>query len=151
MKPSWTFFIILIICIYGCSPSSGQPEVPAAVKSKFASLYADVKNPEWEIEDGKYESSFKVNQIATSILFNADGSVVQTETEITGEALPQAVRDYVRSQLGDKKIAEAAKIITISGVTSYEAEVDKTDYLFDSNGQYVGVEEKEAGEKEDNN
>lgn len=109
-----------------------------------------VSDPRWEMEDGKYEASFKQNHHEMSIIIAADGIVSQTETEMDVALLPQPVKDYVASQLDNRKIKEAAKIVEADGSTSYEAKVGRADYLFDSNGQFIRKEENEKGESTDN-
>ena len=73
----------------------------------------------------------------------------QTETEMDVDSLPQPIKDYVASQLGGKKITEAATIVKADGTMMFEVGVDKTDYLFDGDRQFVGKEDEENGEEDD--
>jgi hypothetical protein len=59
-----------------------ESDVPSAVKTKFSSMYSGVSNAKWEKENGKYEAEFKENGKETSVLFDANGTHVQTEIEI---------------------------------------------------------------------
>lgn len=115
-------------------------EVPAAVTAKFATLYPNVKDAEWEKEGANYEAEFDVNKTETSCSFDASGNLLQTETEISVSELPQAVKDYFTKNAPGKKIKEASKMVDPSGTISYEAEVDETDYIFDASGNFVSKE-----------
>ncbi len=141
-------FVILTLAL-GSSYCFSQNKVPDEVKSKFATMYPNVGNAKWEIEDGLYEGSFKQNNTDVSVILSRDGSLIQTETEMDVNRLPQAVKDYVASKLGGRKISSAAQIVSADGTTTYEAEVDHTDYVFDVNGQLVNTEEKEEGEEDE--
>ncbi len=150
MKIIFTCLVISLCCIYGCSQPEMKVNVPDAVENKFMTMYPNAGNTSWEMEDGKYEASFKENKLETAAVFNADGTLFQTENEIAISGLPQSVGDYMAGEMGKKKITGATKIVSASGITTYEAEVGKTDYVFDASGQYVGVEnEEEATEDED--
>ena len=149
MKKIFTMFTIAICGLISCSPSGEKMSIPENVKTKFAALYPNAANTQWEMEDGNYEASFKKDDAEISVVLSAEGTVVQTETEIDVMQLPQSVKDYVASQLGGKPISSAAKIVDSSGRISYEAEVEKTDFLFDETGQFAGKEDEEKGEDDD--
>jgi len=109
--------------------------VPTAVKQAFEKQHAAVK-AKWDEENGKYEAGFKQGKQEISILYNADGSVEETEVEIPVSELPANSRAYVANQkLG--KIKEAAKITKANGTVEYEAEVIAGDVLFDSHGKFI--------------
>ncbi len=120
-------------------------EVPAAVKSAFEKQYPDVKDVDWEKEDSNYEAEFEVSKIETSVVYDANGTLIETEVEIAVSALPQIAQDYVSKNYPKSKISEAAKITSASDTVTYEAEVGESDLIFDANGNFV----KEVKEKED--
>lgn len=134
----------------GYSQKLQEAGVPAAVKTKFASLYPGVKSIEWEKEDGNYEAEFKQDQTETSALFDASGSLVQTETEMAVTALPRGVLDYVSKNLNSKKITEAARIVDAGGQVTYEAEIGGRDYIFDAKGNFIKAEDDDPEDDEDN-
>jgi hypothetical protein len=118
-------------------PKLTEAEVPAPVKAKFASLYAGVKAEKWEKENGNYEVKFHQNKTEMSILVDASGALLETETSIEVSALPKSVSEYVTKNKAGKKIKEASKIVDAKGVTTYEAEVEKMDLIFDKDGKFV--------------
>lgn len=110
---------------------------PAAVKAAITKLYPTAKNVKFEKEDGDYEAGFKHNGKSMSVVLDANGTVKETETEITISELPPAVRNYVAKQMPGKKIKEAAEIVDAKGVKTYEAEVGGKDLMFDSAGKLL--------------
>ena len=114
--------------------------VPEVVKAKVKALYPQANDVDWELEDGNYEAEIEQKGSSdVSVVLNAQGSVLETETEIKVSELPTAVRTYVTQQLGNKKIKEAAKIVKADNTVEYEAQVGKKDYLFDSVGVFLKI------------
>jgi hypothetical protein len=146
------FLFALVVTGYGTASAQvlKETDVPAAVKAKFISLYPAKPGVKWEKEKNNYEAEFKQNKMEVSVLFEATGVIVQTEAEIPVSDLPKAVTDYVSKNLPGKKIEEAVKITGAKGKITYEAEIGKTDYLFDENGKFISKEEdNEEGEDDD--
>jgi hypothetical protein len=122
-----------------------EAEVPAPVKEKFAALYPGTKAEKWEKEGANYEAEFEKNEVETSVLFDASGNLLETETEISPNDLPQAAKDYMLKNKPGEKIHEASKIVSANGTVTYEAEVKDGDYIFDANGNFIS---KEAEDKD---
>lgn len=117
-----------------------EADVPAAVKTAFSKQYPNTKAEKWEKEGANYEVEFHVNKTETSAVFDAAGTFIASEVEISVSDLPKAVSDYVTKNMPGKKIKEASKITTAAGKVSYEAEVGGDDYLFDDQGNFTGKE-----------
>ncbi len=114
-----------------------EAAVPAAVKTKFAALYAGVKAEKWEKENGNFEVKFHQGKTEMSVLIDPSGLLLETETKIEVSALPKTVTDYITKNKAGKKIKEAAKIVDSKGVMTFEAEVEKTDLIFDKDGAFI--------------
>ena len=84
-----------------------------------------------------------------AVQYSTDGMLVLTETEIEISALPKTVTDYFNQNKPGKKLSDPEKIVTADGAITFEVEVDNTDYLFDSAGNYTGMEKEESEEKEE--
>ena len=119
-------------------------EVPAAVKESFKKAYPAATVKKWEKEKGNYEAEFMTGKTETSVLMDANGKLLETETEIGAEQLPKAVSDYVAKNLGGKKIKEASKITDANNVVTYEAEVGEADYIFDTKGNFIKKEAEDG-------
>lgn len=146
--------ILAILIVHSfCSCISAQTikiqNVPDAVKAKFTALYPDVKNASWEKENNQFEAEFKQNTLEVSVLIDASGILIETETAIPVTSLPQAIKDYVAKNLPGKKINEAAKIVNATGLVTYEAEVGDGDYLFDADGNFLRKELEDSDEDDD--
>jgi len=112
---------------------------PGHVKSKVENLYPEAKNIKWSMEDGDYEANFKNEGKETALVFNPQGTLLQTETEIQEYDLPDVSRDYIARNYAGKKITEAAKMTDNHGIITYEAEVDRMDLIFDDHGTFVKI------------
>ncbi len=114
-----------------------EAAVPAAVKTKFTSLYPGLKAEKWEKENGNFEAGFHKDKTKMSVVIDASGNLLETETKIEVSELPKAATDYITKNKAGKKIKEAAKIVDSKGVMTFEAEVEKMDLLFDKDGKFI--------------
>jgi hypothetical protein len=112
-------------------------EVPASVTTAFKKQYANVTDVKWKKETDNFEASFDLTKIDHSVLYNAQGKVLEVEEEIELKQLPAGVADYVKSKYKNESIEEASKVIDSNGVVTYEAEVKDKDLLFDSDGKFI--------------
>lgn len=90
-------------------------DVPAAAKATLARLYPGVKAVKWEKEDGNYEAGLKHNGKMLSLVIDANGNVLETETTIAESALPAAVKVYITKNHPGKIIKDAAEIVDAKG------------------------------------
>jgi hypothetical protein len=146
--------IIFIITIFAFAVNANAQklvsnDVPDAVKNKFASMYPNVTNHKWEKENSKYEAEFKESGVEKSVLFEANGTYVQTEVEIPVSSLPSGVSDYASKNLAGKKITEATQITSADGTVSFEAEIGGPDYLFDANGNFIRKDSDDSETEDD--
>lgn len=125
----------------------GGDDAPITVKAKFASLYPNVSKVKWVKEDTNYEAEFDLNKTEMSCLFDANGNVLETETEIAITALPKAVSDYTAKNYPGQNIKEASKIVDSKNGITYEAELKGVgDLIFDEKGNFI---KKNAPEPKD--
>ena len=119
-----------------CAQKLNASKVPAAVKATFEKQYPGV-SVKWEKEDGKYEAGFKQNDNTMSALYEANGTMTESEMDIKVSDLPASVLAYVKENYKGKKIKEGAKITKSDGTVNYEAEVDGKDVIFDATGKFL--------------
>jgi uncharacterized membrane protein YkoI len=112
-------------------------KVPASALATFNKSFPGTKDVKWEIENGNYEANFKQNGEKKSVLIDAKGGLVETETGIAVSALPASIADYVAKNYKGEKIKEAAKLKMANGDINYEAEVKGMDLIFDANGKFI--------------
>jgi hypothetical protein len=142
-------FAACIIC-YTFSYAQKLPEskVPAAVKAAMAKKYPNVTKVTWTTEEKDFESEFKQDGKEMSAIFNPSGTWKETETAIAFTALPQPVKQYLDQHFKGKKIKETAMINKADGSVAYEAEINNTDYVFDTNGKLIKKEMEGENEKD---
>lgn len=119
-----------------CAQKLDASKVPASVKATFEKQYPGV-SVKWEKEDGKYEAGFKQNGNTMSALYEANGTMTESEMDIKVSDLPASVLAYVKENYKGKKIKEGAKITKSDGTVNYEAEVDGKDVIFDATGKFL--------------
>lgn len=132
---------IAAIGLSTCAQKIDASKVPAPVKAAFTKDYPNI-SPKWEKENGKFEAGFKQHGSVMSILYEANGTMVESEIDIKVSDLPASVLAYVKEHYKGKTIKEGAKITKADGTINYEAEVGGKDVIFDANGKFL-KEEKE--------
>ncbi|WP_020603172.1 PepSY-like domain-containing protein [Spirosoma spitsbergense] len=129
------YVLSTMLGLFGIVGVSCAQSIPGAAKAAFTKLHPQATAVKWDKEDGGYEASFKEKGKTMSVVMDGQGTLKETETDITVSELPATVRDYVAKQMPGKKISEAAIIVDASGVKKYEAEVGGKDLMFDMNGK----------------
>lgn len=124
------------VLLTACSQKIDAVKVPAPVKESFARQFPGA-TPKWEKEDGKYEAGFKQNGLEISALFEANGTMTESEIEIAIAELPSVVKDYIKTHYNGATIKEAAKITPATGKIEYEAAIKGKDIIFDINGNFI--------------
>lgn len=141
MKKYIILFAVLAICNLAFSQKVKESDVPAVVKESFEKHYPGVKAEKWELEDGNYEIEFEKGEVETSVVFNAQGNLLEEEQEIEVSALPAEIKTFCGLNYAEYKITEAAKITTSDNTTQYEAELkkgkEKFDLIFDASGNFL--------------
>ena len=117
-----------------------EKEVPAGVKLGFEKLYPNLKDVDWEKEGSNFEAEFEQDENETSVVFDSNGHLLETETEIGVSSLPANIITYLKNNYPNQKIKEAAKMVTPAGTTTYETEIKGKDLIFDSNGNFLKEE-----------
>lgn len=110
--------------------------VPAAVKTSLAKQYPGT-TAKWGKDDGKYEAGFDHNGHEMSALFEASGTMRESEMEIKVSELPASVMQYITTHHKGATVKEAAKIAKANGEVNCEAEVKGKDLVFDANGKFL--------------
>lgn len=149
MKKSILFLALGFAATTANAQKIQEKAVPIPVKTTFTTTYPKTEVEAWELEDGNYEAKFDYNKIDYSVLYDAKGTVLETEMEIKTTELPKAVSDYIAKNVADKKIKEAAKITDAKGTVTYEAQTGDTDYIFDANGNFISKKEVKEDDKDD--
>ena len=124
------------LSLAACAQKLDASKVPTPVKEAFAKKYPGI-TPKWENENGNFEAGFRQAGHTMSALFEANGTMTESEVDIKITELPAKVLAYVKEHYKGATIKEGAKITKADGTVNYEAEVNKMDVLFDANGKFI--------------
>jgi hypothetical protein len=134
-------FLVLLTIVWFPVAASAQPKragIPAAVRAAFAKQFPGII-PHWQKESAKYEANFKRGSHDESVLFAADGTMLEQEIEIQVTKLPVLAISYVKKRYPRAGIKEAAKITKANGEINYEAGVKGRDLIFDNAGNFLRI------------
>jgi len=138
MKNSLLIVGFACLSLVACAQKNAKKSIaPEAVKQAFTTAHPDVKNAHWEKEADNYEVGFTVDKNEQSILYNAEGIVLETEVEIAISELPTVIQELIAKDYPKGRIQETAKITDATGKVSYEVEMNGKDLLFDAEGNTI--------------
>jgi hypothetical protein len=151
--------LTLLICmafVVCTNAQKAKVETPAAAKAAFAAKYPTAQKVKWSVEKpGEFEAEFTLNKVESSVLFDAAGKFIESETEINEAELSQAVKATIAKDFAGYKLDEIEKATDAKGITTYEMEAakgkDKFEISFDTNGKLLSKEplKEEKGEKDE--
>ncbi len=130
--------ILMGIMAFAALTSQAQKNsIPDVVKATVTSTYPKATAVKFEKEGKDFEAGFKNEGKDMSILMDAKGNILETETDIIVSELPKGVQEYLAKNFKGKKIKEAAIIVDAKGMKKFEAEIRGKDYLFDEKGNLL--------------
>jgi len=139
MKKAFLFLLINLGCIILVSAQNvTEAEVPSLAKAAFMKQYSDT-HAKWEKEKNNYEVNFKKDNKAMSAVIDKTGQIIETETDVLVDELPENVQSYLKAHYKGVKVKEAAKIVKANGEVNYEGEVNGKDVIFDKNGKFIKI------------
>jgi hypothetical protein len=140
MKKSVMMIALIMFSFASFGQKTKEQNVPQVIKNALHEKFPNATEVKWDKEENNYEASFKNNKVDNSILFNANGKIIETEIAITVSQLPKKALQYLNDNFKNQKVKEAAKIITEKGNLIYEAEIKGKDLFFDENGNFINKE-----------
>ncbi len=127
-------------------PAADSLIIPAPVLSTFNNRFPAASDAKWEMEGTEYEVTFRDSVSEKSILYDAAGTEIKSETSVNSNSLPEGVLQYAKENLAGKTIEQAQMVVTAEGSITYEIEVEGKDYVFSGDGKFLKMEEPEADE-----
>lgn len=137
MKKTVVLMAAMLVTTFAFAQKVKESEVPETIKSAFQKQHPNAKEVKWEKENGNYEAEFEMGETESSVLYNTDGNLLETEVEITAADLPKKASEYVQAHYKDQKMKEVAKISDAKGIVTYEAEIQGMDLIFDNAGKFI--------------
>ncbi len=137
MKTILSTAVLAFIFFSASAQKMKSAQVPSAVTTAFTTKFPGAEHAKWEKEGANYEAEFELNEVETSAVFDASGSLQETEVEVSKTALPAPVMEYMNKNVAGVKVSEVSKITDGSGKITWEVEANKKDYIFDEAGTFV--------------
>ncbi|OXB08632.1 hypothetical protein B0A81_10030 [Flavobacterium plurextorum] len=137
MKNSMLTCLVLLFSFFATAQKMKEKDIPNIVKTSFFKSYPKQTNVKWEKEKGNYEANFTIGKTAHAMLLDSNGSIIETEEEISIKKLPAKAVAYIQKNYKNKEIKEAAIITDAHGTVTFEAQVTSIDLIFDKQGTYI--------------
>ncbi len=99
-------------------------DVPANLKNTFSKEYPTATDIEWKKELDQYKVEFEIKRKDHEVWYNASGTTIKKEQEITEAELPQAIRAVIKSKYGGYKVDDV-EIVWKNSMKTYEVELEK--------------------------
>lgn len=129
--PAATLAFLVTATLVGAAQSSEKKithdQLPAAVQKAVdeQSKGATIRGFNLEIEHGQtfYEAKMTTNGQGKDVLFDANGNVVEVETEVAFDSLPAAVQSGLQAKAGAGKLGKVESLTKHGSLVAYEAMV----------------------------
>jgi len=118
-------------------------KIPSTVTDSFKDKYPDATGVEWRDKVSVFSAVFSKDGVNYEARFNSKGEWLNTENEITEDALPPVIRDgFEKSKYADWEVEKVHLISLPEGTTQYRLLVGKTDLqkknlLYSSKGRLL--------------
>lgn len=126
------------ITLMWCSLASAQTTAPEKVNAQFKTLYPNVKDVKWVMEDGNYLGLFTSDKKEMAVQINEKGDLVQTEKRLDISELPKASQEYLTKNYAGVKFDRASEVTDDSKVKRYQAVSKDKTVVFDADGKFLG-------------
>lgn len=139
------YILTVVACLLAAGVSAQDKKqkgitVPPAAMIAFQKAYPHAAKVEWEKEDADYEVNFTAGSKVMSAVYDASGTLKETEENILVNELPSGIVTYMKLHYKGAAIKQAAKITKANGEVNCEAEVNKTDVIFSRDGRFLKEE-----------
>ena len=124
MKSLKILAIVLFVGGFANAQDLNSSDVPANLKNTFSKEYPVATDIEWKKELEHYKVEFEINRKDHEIWYNASGSIIKKEQEITEAELPQAIRAVIKSKYAGYRVDDA-EIVWKNKMKTYEVELEK--------------------------
>lgn len=102
--------VLIIFLLMQKADAAMMDPPPSKIETAFKEQYPSIHDVKWAKSDNTYIAQFKENASFVKVSFDTSGNVLESETEIPVEELPQKVVLYITTQDETAKIIKAYKI-----------------------------------------
>ena len=154
MKKLLMLFAGIALVISISAANQKDAKIPAMAKGGFAAKFPSAQKAKWSIEKpGVFEVEYVLSGVESSALFDAEGNLLETETEIKERELPVTVKATLARDFKGYKLDEIEKATDSKGTVSFEMEAakgkEKLEISFDKTGKLVSKEPLKEAEVKD--
>ena len=161
MKTYYAFFLRILLAAFFINSNfinaqqTKESDFSASIKSSLLASNKGAKIKKLEKEkNGLYKVRYNLNKVEYLAVYNSDGNLMETESEIKIADLPKDAADYVSKNYNAYKIKEAGKVKHVTGPIYFKAEIKKGKeekaLLFSEGGIFIKAISEEEGENEEN-
>ncbi len=153
MKTALTLSALTALLFTACGKTepAATLAVPDVAKRAFEAAYPAVKDAQWKHDEDGFEAEWKVNGMQHAVVYDAKGTVLLTEEQVTEAQMPTTIAPYLAENHTGMAVVKVG-IEQKGGVTTYEVELDnggkELELLFDADGNYIGTEADDSAEEE---
>ena len=125
-------------------------QAPERVQVTFKTKYPDAQGTTWTMVGSNYQAAYvDKDGVHNVVVFNNDGSIVRTETEMDMKAYPVTVKEYYEKKYPDEKNYHVWVVTDANGNTTYyiPSEHRGARYYFDKTGNFLREEKNKAKEE----
>jgi hypothetical protein len=122
-------------------------QAPERVQTTFKTKYPDAQGTTWITVGGNYQATYMdKNGVHNVVVFNNDGSIVRTESEMNMKEYPTTVTTYYEKNYPDEKNYHVWVVTDADGNKTYyiPSEHKGVRYYFDKTGNYLRQEKNKA-------
>lgn len=154
MKKLLMLFAGIALVISVSAANQKDDKIPATAKGGFAAKFPSAQKAKWSIEKpGEFEVEYVLSGVESSALFDAEGNLLETETEIKESELPATVKATLARDFKGYKLDEIEKVTDAKGIITFEMEAakgkEKLEISFDTTGKLVSKEPLKEAEVKD--
>jgi len=112
-------------------------DVPAATATAFAQANPTIQNAEWSKAGNDYVAQFTVNNLPTTVTYDASGVLLKTVEIVPVTELPDSATEYLKKNYKEEQVEKVSKITDADNVVSYLVKLKGIELTFDSKGKFV--------------
>lgn len=129
MKPLVAVLSLFTILVLSSATVSAQiRKIPSTVTESFKEKYPSASKVEWRDKVSAFAAVFEDDGTKYEARFNSKGGWIETESQVSEDAIPDAVKEGIeKSKYAEWTIGDAHKIELPGDEIQYRVQVVKTD------------------------
>lgn len=97
---------------------SATAAVNEKVLKAFNETFKNAKEVKWLEYETAYQVNFRHNDIATSVIYDRDGNILEARRHSKDDILPLMIREKIKKRFADKQVWGVTEVVS-NGQTTY--------------------------------